>query len=180
MKRVVVTVGPQYAGKSTFCNKIISARNDFALVNRDAILVELFGNTWLYPHSGGHEKGWERLWTMVESHLSNDPITIILDAWNGSKRARQEIAENLRGLGATIIESWYFVTPEEVCLKWCVQRGQIDFQERWEGMHLQERMNSYLDHYRNFHAQEIEKENIFDSVLRVNPLEELSIDICCQ
>lgn len=116
MKRVILTVGPQGSGKSTFCEGIAAAYPDIIIVSRDAILLEMFGSVWLSPHTGEHYAGKEKMWKILSKHLTCDSATVILDCWNGSADERLAITNKLRELGANKIEAWRFTTPEETCV----------------------------------------------------------------
>src|ERR1035437_695399 len=103
MKQVILTVGPQHIGKSTFCNKVITLNPEITLVSRDSILTELFGSAYLDSYSSGHFIALEKMWEIMESHLKETDKTIILDCWNGQNKERKTIIESIKKLGATRI-----------------------------------------------------------------------------
>lgn len=180
MKRVILTVGPQYAGKSTFCERVVSAHPEIVLVSRDAILTELFGTVWLDHYTGGHVVGWEKMWEIVAQRLQQDGVTMILDAWNGSACERRDFVKRLRSLGAERVEAWYFITPENFCLQWYLKGEPPDVKARnskWRQLIYQMRIDSYHNHYQYFHLQKVELEQGFDFIRRIDPLQTLPPDL---
>lgn len=179
MKRVILTVGPQYAGKSTFCKRVAAARPDVVLVSRDAILTELFGTVWLDKYTGGHVIGIERMWEVVAEHLQRDgAMTMVLDTWNGGVGGRRAIVERLRPLGATRVEGWYFITSEDACVEWLLKQApwrEVDGKEPSERI-LRYHIDDYRECYRAFHAQSIEGEGIFDAIQKIDPREPFPAD----
>ncbi len=45
MKKVVFTVGPRGAGKTTFCKKVVASAAGIAFANRDEFLTGLYGKS---------------------------------------------------------------------------------------------------------------------------------------
>lgn len=177
MKRVIVTIGPQYAGKSTFCAEVVKAHPDVVLVSRDAILTEMFGSPWLDPYTGDHFVGLEKMWEIVVEHLKQPRITLILDTWNDSPRSRAEIAEKLAQAGAERVDGWYFMTPLVSCVRWSFKRDPIPVKNRWSILRRRHRVRSYAEAYAAYHNQEIEREDNFHSVRRINARDAMPTDI---
>lgn len=178
MKRVVLTIGPQYAGKSTFCEKVVAAFPEVALASRDKILMRLFGKVYLDAYSGGHYAAWDELWKEVAHHLGElFDKTLILDAWNGAPEERRNIVQKLRAMGATRVDGWHFVTPLETCIEWMSCRDPIVIKNKWSELRRDARAESYSRTHKAFCAVQIEKEGVFDSVRRINSLEPMPTDI---
>jgi GTPase SAR1 family protein len=175
MRQVVLTVGPQHVGKSTFCKEIIKSHPETVLVSRDAILTDLFGSPYLDGYSGGHFIALEKMWKMMARQLKRRSVVIILDCWNGPNNERCEITRKLRDLGTEIIGAWYFVTPEEACLGWYMEKVLADKHAKspeWEKFRQETSRVSFLDHYRYFYeAARVNHRQGFDFVMKINPLE---------
>jgi len=172
MKRVVLTIGPQYAGKSTFSEQVVKAYSEVILASRDKVLMRLFGKVYLDSYSGGHYAAWDELWKEVDGHLQQlSNVTLILDAWNGPPEDRRPIVEKLRAMGVDRVEAWHFVTPLETCIKWMEKREPIKIKNKWSELRRDTRIESYSRIHKAFCAVRIEKEGWFDSVRRINVLE---------
>ena len=118
MREVIVTVGPRASGKSTFCEHVIPLDPSIVEVNRDKILLNLFGRTELDPYGGGHFLAYERMWDVVKETLTSQEVTMILDVWNGNSNDRKLVIRKLRDRGATKVVAWYFTTPVEMVEAW--------------------------------------------------------------
>lgn len=174
MRQVVLTVGPQGAGKSAFCNQIVQSHPEVVMVSRDAILVELFGNAYLDSYSGGHYIALEKMWEKIAEHMKRDEITMILDCWNGFARERHEITDKLRSLGVERIGNWYFVTPEADCLGWYMKEVMSETPKKdpkWEKFRQESRRSEFQRCYKLFHSQPINIDQGFDFITKINPLE---------
>jgi len=178
VKRVIMTIGPQYAGKSTLCAKVIAARPNIVLVSRDAILIELFGTVWLNTYTGGHHVAWSKVWEAIEEHLKRPDVTVLLDAWNGGRHERHGILSKLRILGAARVDGWYFVTPLGTCTEWSLLRDPPGegSTEQWTTMRIKNRISEYRQCYETYHDQGIEAEPGFDSIIKINPLDNPAIE----
>ncbi len=179
MRRVLLTVGPQCAGKSTYCQKVVAAHPEIVLISRDAILNELYGTPWLDKYTGGHLVGLELMWKRVAECLQKNSTTVILDTWNNHEYDRREITAKLRSLGAEIIEAWHFATPRKICLKWWFKREQPDFgqhKDKWKKICLQSHIHSYYDHYKYCQSQPVSLDQGFDSIKQINPLTEKCLE----
>jgi predicted kinase len=176
MKRAIVTIGPQYAGKSSYCKRVMALKPALTYISRDEILTQMFGTVWLDSYSGGHYSAWERMWKTVEQAyqvLPCVPTTVLLDAWNGGRTDRQEIANRLRGCGVSHIEGWYFTTSVEQCMTWQDARDPYvpkNPGSKWAELSLSVRKSTYKGHYDFFHGQHINTEGIFDRVREIDPL----------
>lgn len=154
MRRVIVTVGPQGAGKSTFCERAIEANSHLALISRDAILIEMYGSVWQDPYTGAHHYALEEMWRRVRSVLERETVTLLLDCWNDEVK-RQEIPRKLKGeMRVDRVEAWYFVTPPDVCCRWFYTREprnyanltpeQVRKEQAWD-------RKLYLARYEDYH-----------------------------
>lgn len=170
MKTVILTVGPQGAGKSTYCERVIQTHPDIQLLSRDKLLKQLFGSVWLDPYAGGHYYAMEQLWKHVRTTLerATDHTTLILDCWNGSLRERSLIVAKLHEAGADKVIAWYFTTPLEQCVHWFVDRECEDEEEEWK---RQSRERSCRHNFHLFHmlASDVKQGIGFDHVRQINP-----------
>ena len=176
MKEIVLTVGPQGSGKSTFCEKIVALDPDSVLISRDAVLIDLFGSVFLDSYSGGHIHAYEVMWEMVKRELQTSKKSrLILDVWNGTSQDRGGILQILRGLGAEKVVAWYFITPIEVVQEWFWKKPGVartsDMKDRRGEQVVYFSDSTPSRDYVLFSkfAKEIDKES-FDRVVRVNPL----------
>jgi len=179
VRRAILSVGPRGAGKTTFCKEVVRHRPETALVERDEILIELFGQTCLDPYSGGHQYGEQVMWERVEEILTDNKsidMTLILDAWCGYPIGRTRYAEKLRELGAEVVDLWYFVTPEDVCLRQYEAREDVSLQDKED-----EPLSNWLRDsvricrqrdFRLFHSMPVEEypeASAFDNIKFINP-----------
>ncbi|TAK57948.1 hypothetical protein EPO17_00630 [Patescibacteria group bacterium] len=178
LKHAILTVGPQYVGKSTFCKKIVCAHPEVVYVSRDEILTEMFGSVWLSEYSGQHLLGWEKMWKIVAQQLQKNEVTIILDTWNSSPSDREKIVGKLRLLGVDRITAWRFVTPERACFRWSLKREPFKpgSSTKWTKFRLRARRDASRKVYQNFHSQPL-GDNLFDQVVEINPLEPQPVDL---
>ncbi|MDP2704884.1 MAG: AAA family ATPase [Patescibacteria group bacterium] len=177
LKRVILTIGPQCAGKSTLCEKCLLVNPEIILVSRDKILMELFGSVWLDPYTGGHFYGMKVMWERVKKHLEQEDVTLILDTWNGYLHERKAIIEKLRSMNVERIDAWYFITPKNTCLEWFLQRESSSPKEgrKFPDAMSKMRKDSCIRDYEFYHSHQIGDE-LFDSVKRINSLQPPSFD----
>lgn len=174
MRRAILTIGPQGAGKSTFCEKVVEAHPEVILVSRDVIRMELFGTVFLDRYTGGGEYAQEKMWEAVKGHLSQTNVVLILDCWNGYGHERTEMTRRLRESGADRVDGWYFTTPRETCVHWRLVRDGMEKERDPPGLVLMDRAfrtELYGEDYVLFHAQAIALDQGFDSIRQINPLE---------
>lgn len=175
MRKVYVTVGTRAAGKTTFCEKILTLEPTVVEVSRDKILIDLFGTTTLDSYSGGHHYAYEKMWEAVEKALVPEGVSLILDVWNGCREERQRIIRRLRELGADHVVAWYFTTPLETVETWFWRKpGVVKWSEiktrAGEDVSFYDENAPRHDH-NMFHkfAVDIDSDG-FDEVIRINPL----------
>ncbi len=166
MKRVILTIGPQGAGKSTFCKQIVNECPKIDLVSRDEILIELFGTVWLSPYGDGHHRAHEIMWKKIKDLLKFDDSTIILDTWNGYPKERSDICKILRDFGVDRIEGWYFITPQQICVKWYLERENPNEEWRRESC-----IRTCRSNYSFYHSHEVSKNQGFNTLRIINPLQ---------
>lgn len=175
MRRAILSNGPQGAGKTTFCREVVRHRPEIVIIERDEILIELFGQTCLSPYGCCHEYGEQVMWGRVQEVLAdNENVDVILDTWCGYPRERARSADKLRKLGAEIVDLWYFVTPEEVCVRQYEAREVASRTQRnktlssWdiESIHRCGR-----DNFRLYHRLPVEEwpDSNFDRIRFINP-----------
>ena len=176
LKEVILTVGPQGSGKSSFCEKAVALDPSLTLISRDKILYELFGSVFLDAYSGGHYHAYEVMWERVKEQVeATSDSRIILDTWNGGSRERRAIIERLRELGVGRVVAWYFVTPVETVSEWFWNKPGIAKSSEMcarSGQGLTFFSDKAPKHdYKLFHkwARDIDLDG-FDEVVRINPL----------
>jgi GTPase SAR1 family protein len=79
MTRILITVGPQGAGKTTFCTSLM-AGTDTTKVSffcRDKFLEGLFGNDAWNPYLGLYVPGMEKFWKTVATHIKEKDVVLI-------------------------------------------------------------------------------------------------------
>ncbi len=174
MSTIVLTVGPQHIGKTTFCKKVIASDPTIQMVSRDEILIDLFGSPYLDEYSGGHIVAFEKMWKIVSEKIAQDNSNLILDCWNGPDFERIKIIEQLRCLNVQSVGAWYFSTPQDVCLNWRMQQfvANPNKAPKWEEFRKQRHRDSFLEKYNFFYEHATVDTTIgFDFVKRINPLE---------
>jgi predicted kinase len=180
MKRAIVTIGPQYAGKSTFCQSLLKSHPEIRYISRDQMLIEMFGTVWLDSYTGGHCAAWERMWRTVENECKAGSATILLDAWNGGTSERRDIANKLKSFGVSRTVGWYFVTPLKQCMAWREMRDPYVANNpgsKWSEIGKSVRDSGYKAHYELFHGQKIQREAVFDRVERIDPTKTAAVDV---
>jgi len=173
MRQVILTVGPQGVGKSTFCDQIVKSYPEIVLVSRDAILMELFGEVYLDSYSSGHYVALERMWELVAEHMRRDDVTIVLDCWNGFAEERRKITKKLRSLKTDMIGAWYFITPKDISLGWRMEKVRAENEgkdTRWKKIWEDIKRDSFLHDYQLFHSQPINCGQGFNFIVKINPL----------
>lgn len=125
MNRAIITVGPQGAGKSTFCEQIVMERPSVKLISRDQIFKEVLGKVYLNPYTDNCRPATTELWRRVEEALRGEDITLILDYMNVSDLDRNCLSDRLRTLNADSVEAWVFTTPESVCWERLIRRDEL-------------------------------------------------------
>lgn len=174
MRRVILTVGPQGAGKSTYCKKVYQAHPHIVWISRDVILTRLFGTVWLNHYTGGHYIGEQVMWKLVARRLKSDNLTLILDHWNDCPDDRRRITAILRHLGADRVEAWRFTTPLDTAYEWFYTKNPRDYGKllpdhadrmvRWD-------YEDYTSAYHAFNAEPVDEDQGFDEIRTINPLE---------
>jgi len=173
MKTAILTVGPRWSGKSTFCNQIIRSRSEIVLVSRDAILIELFGSTCISPYSGGHGFALEKMWEITTEYMQRNEMLMILDCWNGFAEERNEITKKLRSIEIERIIAWYFITPEDVCLRWFMEDAEDEIKKeksKYRELYIKSKQTSYLHDYQLYHSQPVDFIQGFDCIRKINPV----------
>jgi len=163
MKEVILTVGPQGAGKTTFCEKIIQAHPEIKYISRDAILVEMYD---VSPHMLGSDEcelGLAKMYDELQRELEEPGDTrIIIDCWCATKKERKAIIERIKFFdeGTHTIGAWHFITPEEKYLEW----WEVKYGPAWT---MTVAMNTFA--YRQY-ADKIEHSEGFNFIKEINLL----------
>lgn len=177
MKTAILTVGPQGAGKTTFCEQAVTANPDIRYVSRDKVLLEMFGGAWLDPYTSAHLTGIERFWEIVQQILRDSigDTKVILDLWNEDCSDRFRITRKLRDWDVDVIKAWYFVTPLETSMRWFFKREYEPAKKpsKWDDLADALHRNSYTRVFRQFHdnAEDVKCRDYFDSAVGINPLQ---------
>ena len=183
MREVIVTVGPRASGKTSFCEKVIVVDPSIVYVNRDNILVELFGESSLDPYSGDHIYAYKRMWEVIKQQLNPEDARVILDTWNGDADDRRLIIKNLREHGADRIIAWLFVTPIKLVEEWFWKKPGIakisEINKQGEGLVFYSEDAPRRD-FRIFRqlVSDIGSDG-FDEVIKVNPITMLPERLLC-
>ncbi len=162
MKRVILTIGPQGAGKSTFCKAFLKLNPNFQLISRDKILIELFGTTWLDGYSGGHYHAYVVMLERLQEALKPKNCTTILDYWTGYAEERRSLINEIKNIcPIDEVYGWFFTTPEDTCVKWFFQKNQqVSISE-----------DGIRSNYKIFHKQPVDLDQGFDFIKKINPLQ---------
>ena len=163
LNTVILTIGPRGAGKTTFCKEIVRQRPDVAFVERDAILVELFGSASLSPYSGAHQQGYKVLSGKVRELLGSGSAIVLLDPWNGFPKEREILTAHVRSLGAKFVMGWYFVTSENVTTRQFMEREKSS---GFQGFGTER--NARAD-YQFYHRQPVALDQGFDVIVEIDP-----------
>ncbi|HSX25104.1 MAG TPA: AAA family ATPase [Candidatus Andersenbacteria bacterium] len=172
MKTVFMTIGPQGAGKSTFCKRVITAHSDIILLSRDKLIDELFGgeNGCCDSYSGAGAFVIDKLLEMTRQALESgsSDTTILLDCWTPDERHRDWMLRQLRERGAERVIGLYFVTSLETTVRWFVKRECKDPLDTWR-QESNERV--CRNNYGVFHclAADVREGKRFDAVRRIKP-----------
>ncbi len=178
MRRVILTVGPQCAGKSTFAQSVVRAHPDVHIVSRDAILMELCGSIYADAYSGTHEAAWDILWRKLAARLENPDVTIILDAWNGPPEERVRIAQKVREMRVDCLAAWHFVTPLDTNIAWSFDRKPIECKKPiYTAYAREQRIGTCTRIHGLFAALHLQEEGVFDVVRHINPCDPVPSDI---
>ncbi len=177
MQRAILTIGPQCAGKSTFCEKVVEKYPNVVMVSRDAILRRLFGSVWRSPYSNDFFVAWQELWKEAAEYLKKPDTTLIVDGYNPSLSKRREIVAKLRELGAQRVYGWHFVTPVDQCLAWSFVRNPVKNPKgHWAKIVIETREDNYRSYWKSFHAEPLGA-RLFTRVRRINVLKQMPADI---
>jgi len=135
-----MTIGPQGAGKSTFCESLMSDNIDgVAYANRDRFLVGRYGDAAWDPYSGAMHYGMKEFWKHV-AHLASQNRIVLLESFcpNQSHFSDLQCSISLETNWSDITleyQALWFTTPDHVCAEWYVKRElkaeQTAQQRKW-------------------------------------------------
>ncbi|MCE9642900.1 MAG: ATP-binding protein [Candidatus Andersenbacteria bacterium] len=172
MKTVFMTIGPQGAGKSTFCERAIVAHPDIILLSRDKLIDELCGgkNGWCDSYSGAGIYVMDKLLGMIKEALESDSsdTTILLDCWTPDERHRDWMLRKLRECGADRVIGLYFLTSIETAVCWFIKR---EYKDQLNPSYRELKEYFCGRNYKLFHslAADVREGKRFDTVRRINP-----------
>lgn len=177
---VYVLIGQRAAGKSTYAKKLKAKQPGLQLINRDDVLMQKFGRIDCDHYSGNLEWGEDETWRQVKKVLSVDQgVKLVLDHWFWTSHDRRKMIERLQELGATKVIALYFRTPVETVSQWFWLKPKIAKVSEMRRIGTDQGYTFYLedspmDDHVNFHrlAESISTDG-FDSVVEINPLDEL-------
>ncbi len=124
--RILVTVGPQGAGKTTFCEQLVKEVPGLAYANRDKFLEERYGKAAWNPYTGCMEEGLKEFYQHIASLVNENDVVLVECFHLGlaqfgymMHQIRTEIDYTSRSV---VYEALQFTTPENVCVDWYVGR----------------------------------------------------------
>lgn len=164
MKIAVLTLGPRGAGKTTFCKEVVRARPEIGFVERDAILLELYGG--VFVDSGLELYTRRKIFERVSALLESNKTTVILDAWTMLAWDRREMVDTLRVLGFGRVVGWHFVTPEEDVVRQFLTREATSVSP-WRFMAA----DAVLAECQRYRTHRVELEQGFDHLVEINPMQ---------
>lgn len=172
---VYLLVGQRGSGKSTFASTVKKQHPEVLFLNRDDILIEMFGSVHPDAYSGGHFVAIKELYCRFTQITANqDESKTLLECFTGSFFERQVLIRDLRANGATKVIALYFVTPVELVRQWFWQKPGIakmgDQKKRGQDV-VYYSENAPSHDFEAFHdlARKIDI-NGFDEVIRIDPL----------
>ncbi len=129
MTRILQTIGPQGAGKSTFCESLMAEKiGGVAYASRDRFLVGRYGSEAWNPYSGAMQEGMKYFWQHV-AHLASEHRVVLLECFCDDQRHFSDLqcgislATNWSSTRLTY-EALWFDTPNHICAEWYVSREQ--------------------------------------------------------
>jgi hypothetical protein len=125
---MLLTIGPQGAGKSTFCTSIMESGVDgVAYASRDAFFEHRYGKLAWEPYSGVFEEGMKKFYGHV-AKLAEDNHTVLVESFAPIQRLLTDLKTGV-GLQWSYPdhrcldwEALWFITPNDQCAKWFVER----------------------------------------------------------
>lgn len=171
MTRVLVTVGPQGAGKSTFCRSILSLGiKGLAYASRDDFLVGRYGKAAWDPYSGAMYEGMSYFWEHTAQLIGKNNV-VLLECFCPTLSHFHDmlcsISEYVDWTNVTVqYEALYFVTPDYLCAEWyakrtCDEKGTEASREA-SRLHAKSGSGLFHDRIRDF-------ARYFDVVREVDP-----------
>jgi hypothetical protein len=127
MTRILMTIGPQGAGKSTFCESIMSDNIDgVAYASRDRFLVGRYGKAAWDPYSGAMHYGMKEFYRHV-AHLASKNRIVLLECFCADQRHFSDLRSGIfleTNCSDTTLdyEALWFTTPDHLCAQWYVKR----------------------------------------------------------
>lgn len=101
MRTVYITSGPRGSGKSTYAQQVIRQNPALVIVSKDEIAMRAYGKTCLADDNGEARRVIDAVMESARQILELDThVSLILDCWNGSSRARKYLISQMRRFGA--------------------------------------------------------------------------------
>ena len=118
MTRVFLTSGPRGSGKTFFVRQIKQIYPYFHSINRDEILIDLFGTVYISSEFNNSKKAYnimfDRIKKIADATNLGDNKIIILDCWNLCASERKIIIRRLEESGADRINCIQFLISTEL------------------------------------------------------------------
>ncbi len=127
LARIIITVGPQGAGKTTFCTSLMAEANPerVALFCRDSFLEGMFGKDAWNPYLGLFVPGMEKFWKAVAKDIRAKDV-VLVDSFFPTPYFLEDMKKQLKTeLGdsyALDIEALWFTTPDSLSAEQYTQR----------------------------------------------------------
>jgi len=129
MARILLTIGPQGAGKSTFCKSVMECGLEgVAYASRDAYLEYLYGKLAWDPYAGVFAEGMKKFYYHVVE-LARDNRVVLVESYAPNQGIMSDLksgvglAWNYPNHRCLDWEALWFVTPNDQCAKWFVERA---------------------------------------------------------
>lgn len=127
MTRIIITVGPQGAGKTTFCTSLMAEANSerVTLFSRDSFLEDLFGKDAWNPYLGLSISGMQQFWQAVARDIQTKDA-VVIDSFFPAPYVFEDMLKQLRkelgGNYSIDVEALWFTTPDSLTAEQFVQR----------------------------------------------------------
>jgi hypothetical protein len=169
MTRIIITVGPQGAGKTTFCTSLMAGANTerVSLFSRDNFLEGLFGKDAWNPYLGLYVPGMEEFWRAVAKDIQAKDV-VLVDSFFPAPRFLEDMKKQLRvELGDSYplkFEALWFTTPDSLSAKQYVQRTRLPGDHMYDFW-----LNKALQQARQFWATAIHLKDLIPTLWEIDP-----------
>lgn len=116
MNKLIVMVGIQGSGKSTWAKKYQEENENVVIVSSD--LIRKQEPTW------DNEQVFRKFYIDMNTYLAIPNTTVILDATNLTLKSRRKIFNNLKNKDFIEVEAILIATPIDICIKRVRERNK--------------------------------------------------------